>query len=500
MFKKDNVSETLHYICIAGVVCEGTQGRMYRKKSRLDGMVCLLINFIAIAVSFYFAIFIRSLMSGGEIVFRGSFVIYSIIALLWAVLFFMSDSFHHFSKRNKFDELMASLKLNAYVFFVFLAVQYFFQMKQVSRIVLIVFPLINVFVVWYTNILYKKILFSRVKGRKNANQCLLLVSSEKAHEVVETILKEGDFNHNLVGYIVYDQDCQGSFIAGIPCVAAGGELIEYCRQNVVDEVFIYLNDDINEKNIEIIIDQLGEMGINALLSLKGFEWEIKVNSKRMVDKLGFYTVMVFSNNIISFNQYIIKRIIDIVGAIVGIIICLVLGIFIAPAIVIEDGFPIIFKQKRVGKNGRIFNFYKFRSMRKDAEEKKAELMEQNEMQGHMFKMENDPRVTKVGRFLRRTSLDEFPQFFSILKGDMSLVGTRPPTVQEYEQYSAYHKKRLSFKPGLTGNWQVSGRSDITDFEEIVKLDVAYIDNWSLKKDFYILLKTVKIVFMGKGAK
>ena len=143
--------------------------------------------------------------------------------------------------------------------------------------------------------------------------------------------------------------------------------------------------------------------------------------------------------------------------------------------------------------------YKFRSMYVDAEERKKELMEKNEMNGLMFKMENDPRITKVGRFMRKTSLDEFPQFINILKGDVSLVGTRPPTLDEFAQYSPYHKKRLSFRPGLTGMWQVSGRSAITDFEEIVRLDVEYIDNWSFMLDVKILLKTVLAVFHGSGA-
>lgn len=136
----------------------------------------------------------------------------------------------------------------------------------------------------------------------------------------------------------------------------------------------------------------------------------------------------------------------------------------------------------------------------DAEERKEELMKLNEMSGLMFKMENDPRITKIGRFMRKTSLDEFPQFINILKGDMSLVGTRPPTLDEFAQYSPYHKKRLSFRPGLTGMWQVSGRSDVTDFEEIVRMDVEYIDNWSFMLDVKILLKTVLAVFKGSGAK
>ena len=135
-----------------------------------------------------------------------------------------------------------------------------------------------------------------------------------------------------------------------------------------------------------------------------------------------------------------------------------------------------------------------------AEERKKELMEQNEMDGLMFKMTDDPRITKIGKFIRKTSLDELPQFWNVLKGDMSLVGTRPPTVDEFEQYEGYHKRRLSMTPGLTGVWQVSGRSDITDFEEIVSMDVEYIKNWSLKRDIEIILKTILVVFNNSGAK
>ena len=174
-------------------------------------------------------------------------------------------------------------------------------------------------------------------------------------------------------------------------------------------------------------------------------------------------------------------------------------IFVGIPIMLESPGPMFFKQDRVGKNGRIFKMYKFRSMYKDAEARKAELMEQNEMDGLMFKMKDDPRITKIGKFIRKTSIDEFPQFINVLIGDMSLVGTRPPTVDEYQQYSSYHKRRLSIKPGVTGLWQVSGRSEITDFEEIVRLDCEYIDTWNMGLDIKILFQTIKVLFTGKGA-
>ena len=190
---------------------------------------------------------------------------------------------------------------------------------------------------------------------------------------------------------------------------------------------------------------------------------------------------------------------DIAGGIIGMILTGILTIILAPIIYIQSPGPVFFSQERVGRNGRKFKIYKFRSMYPDAEERKKELMEKNKMQGLMFKMDDDPRIIPIGKFIRKTSLDEFPQFFNVLKGDMSLVGTRPPTVDEYEQYETHHRVRLAAKPGLTGMWQVSGRSDIVDFEEVVALDKKYIEEWNIGLDIRILLETVKVVLTGKGS-
>ena len=196
----------------------------------------------------------------------------------------------------------------------------------------------------------------------------------------------------------------------------------------------------------------------------------------------------------------VKRLMDIVGSLIGCVLTLLITPFVALAIKIDSPGPVFFSQTRIGKNGRRFKIWKFRSMYIDAEARKKELEAQNEIRGLMFKMEDDPRITKVGKFIRKTSIDETPQFFNILVGDMSLVGTRPPTEDEFEQYNGYYRRRMSITPGLTGMWQVSGRSDIQDFEEIVKLDLEYIDNWSLLLDIKILFKTVFIVLGRKGSK
>ena len=279
------------------------------------------------------------------------------------------------------------------------------------------------------------------------------------------------------------------FICEHPCEAR-------CRRNMVDEVFVHLSSQTNLP-INKIIKELEVMGVTVDLNINVFEMEIPV--QREIERIGNYYTVSFSPKIHSFKQIFFKRVMDIVGAIVGLLITGIVTVFLAPALLIESPGPLFFSQVRVGKNGRRFKIYKFRSMYMDAEERKKELMSQNEMEGLMFKMENDPRVTKVGKFIRKTSIDELPQFWNILKGEMSLVGTRPPTEDEFLQYEGYHRRRLNMTPGLTGLWQVSGRSDTKNFEEIVAMDVEYIDNWSLKEDIKILFKTVGVVLKGKGA-
>ena len=259
-----------------------------------------------------------------------------------------------------------------------------------------------------------------------------------------------------------------------------------------------------------MVDNLLNMGITVHYCISA------LNDSRMgtqeVEKIGNYKVLTNSLRIVSIRELAFKRCMDIAGGIVGCILTGIIFIFIAPMIYIKSPGPIFFTQKRIGKNGKQFKMYKFRSMYMDAEERKKALMAQNKVQdGMMFKMDDDPRIIGsekkdkngkpkgIGNFIRRTSLDEFPQFWNVLKGEMSLVGTRPPTLDEWEKYDLHHRVRMSIKPGITGLWQISGRSEITDFEEVVRLDREYIQNWSPELDFQILLKTVSVVLKHEGA-
>ncbi len=196
---------------------------------------------------------------------------------------------------------------------------------------------------------------------------------------------------------------------------------------------------------------------------------------------------------------VIKRLMDVVCSLMAIILLIPLFVVVSVLIVLEDGWPVLYVQQRVGINGRIFNFYKFRSMRRDADRLKEQLMAQNESSdGVIFKMKKDPRVTRIGRILRRFSIDEAPQFFNVLSGDLSLVGPRPPIPSEVAQYTLEERKRLHVKPGLTCLWQIGGRSEIP-FEQQVRLDMEYIHSRGLWQDIRIMLKTVPAVLFGRGA-
>jgi lipopolysaccharide/colanic/teichoic acid biosynthesis glycosyltransferase len=192
-----------------------------------------------------------------------------------------------------------------------------------------------------------------------------------------------------------------------------------------------------------------------------------------------------------------KRGLDILGAIVGLMITGLVAVPIAIAMYFDDPGKILYSQTRCGFNGQPFTMWKFRSMIANAEQKRH--LVENQATGHIFKNENDPRVTKVGRFLRRTSIDEFPQFWNVLKGEMSLVGTRPPTTAEVAMYEAHHFERLKVKPGITGEWQVRGRSEVLNFEDIVRMDVEYQQKWSFSYDLKLILQTIGVVLARKGA-
>ena len=327
--------------------------------------------------------------------------------------------------------------------------------------------------------------------QKKYTQRILLVTTRARVERVLQQLSTYEYGYVSAVCIVDDEHFESSNFT----IVTLNNLVTYATRSVVDQVVINLPSE--KFLIADFVSQFEMMGVPVAVNIAALEFV--TNGEKGIQRFGNSSVVNFSTTFYRSSDVALKRVIDIIGSLVGLIICGLVSIFLVPLIK-RDGGPAIFVQDRVGRNGRVFKFYKFRSMRVDAEEIKKELMSQNQMQGGMFKIENDPRITKIGHFIRKTSLDELPQFCNVLKGDMSLVGTRPPTLDEYMTYTPEQKRRLSFKPGITGLWQISGRSNITNFDDVVKLDITYLDGWTIWKDIEILLKTIKVVFMKNGAK
>lgn len=408
---------------------------------------------------------------------------------------FFCNSYSEIIRRGYLIELKKVLIHCAWVVIGLIVWMFFIkQSSAYSRIVVVAMYPVSVFLLLAERLVWKRIIRIRRKYNKELRKIMVVTTDAQAENVVRGLLQPYR-DYNIEAVIVYDNAARvGEQIHNIPVVGSKDDIFNYLGENVIDEVFMDLKED--EATEERLMNMFVNMGLVAHVNLIRFSSGM---NNRTVYTLGNYVVLSSSMKIATFRQTFFKRLMDICGSLVGLVLTGIAIVIFGPIIYKQSPGPIFFSQERVSRNGRTFKIYKFRTMYLDAEERKKELMEHNKMQGLMFKMDNDPRIIPIGHFLRKSSIDELPQFWNILKGDMSLVGTRPPTVDEYEQYEITHRKRLAMKPGLTGMWQISGRSDIVDFEEIVALDAKYIEEWTLSMDIKILWKTMKIVLRGEGA-
>lgn len=470
---------------------------MYQFRNNLRGILLALFDSIIIYCSAYIANVIRHGTLTREEDTLQALILLFIVSYVFMYLFFNPN--RKIEENGIFAELLTVFSTNIGIILLTIFINYFtrFITVDVSRAIFGYFVFVDSFLMYIFHLAFRMVLTQYYANSRNSRQLLIVCRHDDAFRIVRHLGEHNRWDYNVRGLILLDKTPDVSDIYGVPIVGNRDTLVEYCRKEIVDDMLFFT--DISSDNMENALQEISSMGITVHLSIKSLK--LNLDSPMTVSDIGDYPVITFAHRFLSFRQVVAKRIIDIIFSLIGSLITIMLIIILGPIIKADSPGPIFFKQKRVGKNGRFFNIYKFRSMYIDAEERKKALMDQNEMGSDLiFKMDNDPRITRVGAFLRKTSLDEFPQFFNILKGDMSLIGTRPPTVDEFKKYQSYHKMRLSIKPGLTGLWQVSGRSDITDFEEIVKLDVKYISEWSLALDIKIIFKTIFVVLGGKGAK
>lgn len=440
-------------------------------------------DLVSIGISFILATYIRfgnfKDMGDKEIHFQ-----VCLVFLLFCTMYsFFVDWNRNFIKRNIWKEIYEVGKYNVIMILVTQTVMYFLKWADVfSRGVMLYFAAINLVLSFVIHMLVKKSLKLHYSSELSKIKVLVITQRNMKEAVLEKLQKNLDINFQIVD-VVLAEEMEEDFMAKATLMA-------------LDEVFIYAP-ELPQKRVQQMVESFDEMGVDChyCVELPGM-----LSDRSEIGDFGSYSVLTYTRFQSSYKRLLIKRLMDIVGGMVGLLITILFFPFVALAIKIDSPGPVLFSQVRIGRNGRRFKIYKFRSMYMDAEERKKELEKQNEMQGLMFKMENDPRITKVGKFIRKTSIDELPQFYNVVKGDMSLVGTRPPTADEFEKYNQYYRRRISMTPGLTGMWQVSGRSEIENFDDVVKYDLEYIDNWSLSLDIKILLKTVWVVFAGRGSR
>ncbi|MEE1101482.1 MAG: sugar transferase [Agathobacter sp.] len=371
------------------------------------------------------------------------------------------------------------------------ALVYFCCLNQsISQVFVIAFLSIS-FVLMVLEILVFRNLIDRIVSRKYVPRCIY-VGSKDSYNKFRYFMKKTTMLVNEIGYVSYDD-----YDEGLEYIGSISQLESIIRRYNIDQVYIMQKRERDIADIQQYVDLCIKMGVTCRVIVDIYR---RRKSYSYNSSIGTYPVITYHTICMNSWEAIAKRVFDIVFSIIAIILTSPIMLITAIAIKIDSPGPAIFKQVRVGMNGRHFKIWKFRSMRINADEMKKELLEQNEVKdGMMFKMKDDPRITRVGKIIRKLSIDELPQFFNVLSGSMSFVGTRPPTLDEVEKYQTDQWRRISIKPGITGMWQVSGRSNIKDFDEVVRLDVEYIDNWNLWLDIKLLFKTVGVVFLHEDS-
>ena len=422
----------------------------------------------------------------GNRIFEKHLWIYAIFAVIFTLSMFLTrmydiTTFNYTDRIIKSvtaSTLMAGLSLSLVVFFA--------KMEQTSRLLFVLFCLVSCMTV-----LSEKILIRICKKNHwgNGYSHILFVGDDCTLNRYMKFIDKTAIKLKIDKFVCYDDQV-------LRALNAFSQLL---MDTSVDEVhFVFSLDRKNELiDIQPLLEMCDSMGVTARIILDSFNLP---TSKSFISSIGTYPVITYHSVSLDKLQLFIKSIIDIIGALVGLVLLAPIFIIIAIAIKFDSPGPVFFKQKRAGTHGNVFSIIKFRSMYIDAEERKAELMSRNKIKdGMMFKIDDDPRITKVGAFIRKTSIDELPQLLNVLKRDMSLVGTRPPTLDEVKKYDPEHWRRISIQPGITGMWQVNGRSQILNFEDVVKLDEKYIDEWTLLLDIKLMLKTIKVVLSARGA-
>ncbi|MBF0571960.1 MAG: sugar transferase [Candidatus Omnitrophica bacterium] len=450
-------------------------------------------------VAFFLGYFIRDRMDGkmGGLAPLESYIIFlPLLLIFWGCSLYFFRMYTSFRLKSIWEVLWTIVKAITVSFWLFGTITYLFKLVNISRAwIVLVFSIMGILLVIEKTIF---ILLFRSLRRKGFNfrNILIVGSGTRAQNFIRQIQHNREFGLQVLGIVDEDGPEIDSEVCGCKVIGKINDIPEILNENAIDHVFFIVPRS-KLDSIEVAILHCETVGVAVSLAVDLFE--LQFTRAKESNILGL-PVITFESASDKIWQLLFKRLADIVLSVIALCIIYPFYVLIALVIKMTSKGPVYFIQTRCGLQGRPFSLYKFRTMEEGAEAKLQELLALNEMRGPAFKLKDDPRVTKIGKILRKTSLDELPQLWNVLKGEMSLVGPRPPLPKEVEQYDHWHRRRLSMRPGITCLWQISGRNNISDFNEWMNLDLEYIDNWSLGLDFKILLKTIPVVLFGVGAR
>lgn len=415
-----------------------------------------------------------------------------IISVIWSVLL----EFFEMGKMARIQRYRQIIKQYAILVslgtFILILINELFGFENLTSVIILKFALLNFILLSWQKISSRAVMkYFRKMGFNT--RMIMIIADESSIPFIDQIIASDDWGYIVNGIVTDSEKVAKKYSNAFVVYSENEDFSKLITNNVVDEVF-FCQHSFNTKSIEELIKHCKDIGVgfhihNNVLSFSGLKPTVTFVNQQFV--------LSFINSPGNYFSLKVKIILDFILTLIILILISPVMLLISVLIKLEDGGPIFFKQVRVGRHGRLFKCFKFRTMVVNAEELREKLMALNEVDGPVFKIKHDPRITKIGRFLRKTSLDELPQFFNVLFGDMSIVGPRPPIPSEVEQYERNLIRRLSINPGITCIWQVSGRNNIP-FDRWMEMDMEYIDNWSLALDLKIILKTIKVVLRGDG--
>lgn len=418
-----------------------------------------------------------------------------VILPLWSILLFQFRLYESQRTKPIWQEIFNLLKVSIIGTLVLTSIVFAVKAHYVSRPVVFFFGLVSFVFISTERVLLRLCARSLRTHGYNYRNIVIVGTGRRARELARTINDHRQWGLRLLGFVSDNPNGQLEKIGDVPILGKVIHIPKILHNEVVDELIFAVSRKRLEELEEIFL-HCEEEGVRTRVAVNFFPHMI---AKVQLEDLHGIPLLTFTTTPHSEALMAVKRVLDVSLASLALILTTPIFLVAGIGVRLSSPGPVFFRQTRVGLNGRRFTLYKFRSMYIDAESKKENFTLLNEMDGPAFKMADDPRATPIGRWLRRTSLDELPQLLNVLRGDMSIVGPRPPLPEEVEKYESWHRRKLSMKPGITCLWQISGRNRIQDFNRWMELDLAYIDNWSLKLDLKIFFKTVAVVLLGKGA-